>query len=35
MGRNGRAWVEKYHSPRAAAEQFNLLLVNAVERGKQ
>ena len=30
MGMNGRAWVEKYHSPRVAAEQFELLLGSAI-----
>jgi len=25
MGRNGRAWIERYHSPRAAAVQFEKL----------
>jgi colanic acid biosynthesis glycosyl transferase WcaI len=27
MGRSGRAWAEKYHSPQSAAEQFERLLV--------
>jgi colanic acid biosynthesis glycosyl transferase WcaI len=35
MGRNGRAWAEKNHSPQAAAEQFELLLVNAIEDKKR
>ncbi len=31
MGQNGRAWVEKYHSPQAVAEEFETLLKNAIE----
>ncbi len=29
MGMNGRMWAEKYHSPQAAAEQIEQLLVDA------
>lgn len=35
MGRNGRAWIEKYHSPQVAAEQFERLLVSAIDNGKR
>jgi colanic acid biosynthesis glycosyl transferase WcaI len=31
LGRNGRAWVEKHHSSKAAAEQFETLLKSAIE----
>lgn len=34
LGRNGRLWAEKYHSPQAAAEQFEKLLFTAVDYKK-
>jgi colanic acid biosynthesis glycosyl transferase WcaI len=30
LGKNGRAWVERHHSPEVAAEQFEKLLVRAI-----
>lgn len=30
MGKNGRAWIEQHHSPRAAAEQFEALLADCL-----
>lgn len=35
MSRNGRAWVEKYHSLRSGAEQFELLFSSMLEDTKQ
>jgi colanic acid biosynthesis glycosyl transferase WcaI len=35
MGMNGRVWAEKYHSPQAAAEQFERLLASAMIDGKR
>ena len=35
MGKNGRAWAEKYHSSRVAAKQFELLFNSVTENGKQ
>ena len=35
MGRKGRIWAKKYHSPQAAAEQFELLLGRVVENGRR
>jgi colanic acid biosynthesis glycosyl transferase WcaI len=30
LGKNGRIWAEKHHSPQIAAEQFETLLINAM-----
>jgi colanic acid biosynthesis glycosyl transferase WcaI len=35
MGRNGRTWVKKNHSPAAAAEQFEFLFLRAIEDSKR
>lgn len=35
MGKNGRVWVEKYHSSQAAAKHFELLFNSVVGNGKQ
>lgn len=35
FGRNGRLWVEKYHSPKAAAEQFEKLFMTAISNKEQ
>jgi colanic acid biosynthesis glycosyl transferase WcaI len=34
LGRNGRAWAEKYHSPQAAAEKFDQLFIKAIAENK-
>jgi colanic acid biosynthesis glycosyl transferase WcaI len=34
MGKNGRAWAEKYHSPQAAAEKFEQLFFTAIADNK-
>jgi colanic acid biosynthesis glycosyl transferase WcaI len=31
LGRNGRTWMEKHHSSKAAAEQFEVLFMSAIE----
>jgi colanic acid biosynthesis glycosyl transferase WcaI len=33
LGRNGRKWAEKHHSARVAAQQFEVLLSEALESG--
>jgi colanic acid biosynthesis glycosyl transferase WcaI len=35
LGRNGRAWAEKYHSPQAAAEKFEQLFITAIAEYKR
>lgn len=35
LGRNGRRWAESHHSPRVAAEQFEILLNRAISTGPQ
>jgi colanic acid biosynthesis glycosyl transferase WcaI len=35
LGRNGRAWAEKYHSPQAAAENFEQLFITAIAENQR
>ena len=30
LGRNGRLWAERHHSPQAAAERFEKLMLDAI-----